>query len=191
MNSTLKMVSRSFVVKVLLVALMLSGVSHAAALNDVSLRLYDQRKVLAGHYSAFCNDNSGFLWVGTDAGLIRFDGNYGDLYRNNELDTYSISDNKIVTLYPDSKGRVWIGTADGLNLYDEASDSFRLVKLPGLLFNGYIRDIAEFPDGRLLFLVAGIGLYTLDLKSVDNNKESDIKCAPLKYRYDDDNVISR
>ncbi|MDE6547939.1 MAG: response regulator, partial [Muribaculaceae bacterium] len=26
---------------------------------------------------------------------------------------------------------------------------------------------------------------------VDNNKESDIKCAPLKYRYDDDNVISR
>ena len=190
MNSTLKMVSRSFVVKVLLIALMLSGVSHAAALNDISLRLYDQRKVLAGHYSAFCNDNSGFLWVGTDAGLIRFDGNYGDLYRNNELDACSISDNKIVTLYSDSKGRVWIGTADGLNLYDEASDSFRLVKLPGLLFNGYIRDIAEFPDGRLLFLVAGIGLYTLDLRSIGND-ESDIACAPLKYRYADDNVISR
>ncbi|MDE6561450.1 MAG: response regulator [Muribaculaceae bacterium] len=190
MNSTLKMVSRSFVVKVLLIALMLSGVSHAAALNDISLRLYDQRKVLAGHYSAFCNDNSGFLWVGTDTGLIRFDGNYGDLYRNNELDACSISDNKIVTLYSDSQGRVWIGTADGLNLYDEASDSFRLVKLPGLLFNGYIRDIAEFPDGRLLFLVAGIGLYTLDLRSIGND-ESDIACAPLKYRYDDDNVISR
>lgn len=189
-KATLKMVSQSVVVRVLLIASMLSVTSHAVAVNDIALRHYDQRKVLAGHYSAFCNDSSGFLWVGTDSGLIRFDGNYGDLYRNNELDTFSISNNKIVTLYSDSKGRVWIGTADGLNLYDEASDSFRIVKLPGMLFNGYIRDIAEFPDGRLIFLVAGIGLYTLDSKSIDN-KETDIKCAPLKYRYDDDNVVSR
>ena len=184
------MMSQSFVVKVLLIAFMLSGASHAAALNDVSVRLYDQKKVMAGHYSAFCNDTSGFLWIGTDSGLIRFDGNYGVLYRNDELNPQSISDNKTVSLYADSHGRIWIGTVDGLNLYDEASDSFRVVKLPGMLFNGYIRDMAEFPDGRMLFLVAGIGLYTIDLKSIGTGK-TDIECKRLKFRYDDESGISR
>ncbi|MDE7420125.1 MAG: helix-turn-helix domain-containing protein [Muribaculaceae bacterium] len=176
--------------RILLLSLGLLSESDAVAINDISVRLYDQRKVLAGNYSSFCNDRDGFLWVGTDAGLLRFDGNHADLYRNDERDSHSISDNKIVSLYSDSKGRTWVGTVDGLNLYDENSNSFRLAKLPGMALNGYVRDMAEFPDGRLLFLVSGIGLFTVDMNSIESD-EPVIKVDPIKLSFDDGTSLSR
>lgn len=181
---------RRFIAKVLLVAVMLSSALHVFALGDVVVRLYNQRNLIAGSYNAFCNDSRGFLWIGTDAGLLRFDGNNSDLYRNDELDPFSMSDNKVVSLFTDSKGRTWIGTFNGLNLYDEQSDSFRLVRLPGLLLNGYIRDISEFPDGRVLFLVSGVGLYTVDMNSIDSGKD-ELQAKRLNYTFDDDKGISR
>ena len=176
--------------RILMLSLCFFCASDAVALHDVAVRLYDQRKILAGNYTSFCNDREGFLWVGTDAGLLRFDGNNADLYRNDERDSHSISDNKIVSLYSDSKGRTWVGTVNGLNLYDDISNSFRVAKLPGMLFNGYIRDIAEFPDGRLLFLVSGVGLYSVDMKSVED-ADADIEVKQLKMSFDDGTGVSR
>ena len=182
--------SRQVAMLVLSIVALMSGVSHARALPDITVRLFDQQKLLAGNYTAFCNDRYGFLWIGTDAGLLRFDGNNSDLYRNDGLETSSISDNKVVSLYTDSYGRTWVGTVDGLNLYDDMSDSFRLVKLPGMRLNGYIRDIVEFQDGRLLFLVAGVGLYTVDMRSIGKGG-SEIEATRLKFAFNDDNGISR
>ena len=190
MNATSKETFPAFIINVLLAVVILSTASHAFALSDFAVRLYNQRNVLAGNYNALCDDSRGFLWIGTYEGLVRFDGNNSDLYRNDESDANSISDNKVVSIFSDSKGRTWVGTFDGLNLYDESRDSFRLVKLPGLLLNGYIRDIAEFPDGRLLFLVSGIGLYTVDRSSLDAGR-SEISAKRLKYGFDDDSGISR
>ncbi len=186
----MKAVKILILVRILLLSLWLLGASEAAALNDISVRLYDQKKILAGNYSSFCNDRDGFLWIGTDAGLIRFDGNYADLYRNDELNPHSISDNKIVSLYTDSKGRTWVGTVDGLNMYDDTTDSFRLAKLPGKLLNGYIRDIVEFPDGRLLFIASGVGIYLIDKNSIEE-EDADIKVSPFNLSFDDGSGISR
>ncbi|MDE6787603.1 MAG: hypothetical protein K2J46_11285, partial [Muribaculaceae bacterium] len=176
--------------RILLLSICFFGAFDVVALHDVAVRLYDQRKILAGNYSSFCNDPDGFLWVGTDAGLLRFDGNNVDIYRNDEHDQNSISDNKIMSLYSDKKGRTWVGTLDGLNLYDENSNSFRLAKLQGMSLNGFVRDMAEFPDGRLLYLVSGIGLYSVDMNSVED-KDSDIKVNRVRLSFDDGSGVSR
>ena len=176
--------------RILFLSICIFGAFDAVALHDVAVRLYDQRKMLAGNYTSFCNDRDGLLWIGTDAGLLRFDGNSADLYRNDERDSNSISANKIVSLYSDGKGRTWVGTVNGLNLYDEKSNSFRLAKLPGMLFNGYIRDIAEFPDGRLLFLVSGVGLFSINMNSIDEGA-SDVEVRRLKLSFDDGAGLSR
>ncbi|MDE5793846.1 MAG: response regulator [Muribaculaceae bacterium] len=176
--------------RILLLSICFFGAFDVVALHDVAVRLYDQRKILAGNYSSFCNDPDGFLWVGTDAGLLRFDGNNVDIYRNDEHDPKSISDNKIMSLYSDKKGRTWVGTLDGLNLYDENSNSFRLAKLQGMSLNGFVRDMAEFPDGRLLYLVSGIGLYSVDMNSVED-KDSDIKVNRVRLSFDDGSGVSR
>ena len=176
--------------RILMLSLCILGASDAAARHDVAVRLYDQRKILAGNYTSMCNDRDGQIWVGTDAGLLRFDGNNADLYRNDERDAHSISANKIVSLYSDSRGRTWVGTVNGLNLYDEKSNSFRIAKLPGLMFNGYIRDITEFPDGRLLFLVSGVGIFSVDMKSAEDD-ESELKVERVKLPDDDGAGVSR
>ena len=134
----------------------------AHAFSDIKVRLLDQREMTAENYSAICQDKEGFVWIGTDAGLLRFDGVRCDRYHNDERDPRSISDTKIVSLLCDSKGRVWVGTVSGLNCYDRASDSFRRIVLPGMSLNGYISDIAEMSDGQMLFVVSGIGLYRFD-----------------------------
>jgi len=63
-------------------------------------------------------DKYGFMWMGSEDGLNRYDGNSFRIYKNNFRDPYSISNNGILTLYEDSKGDLWIGTRKGLNLYD-------------------------------------------------------------------------
>ncbi len=45
-------------------------------------------------------------------------------YKNNPVDFHSLSGNNICDMYTDSSGRLWIGTTNGLNLYDDAKDIF-------------------------------------------------------------------
>lgn len=173
-----------------LLGFLLSSINLAHAQKDVTVRLYDNREMIAGNYTTFCKDGAGFMWIGTDSGLLCFDGNHTDLYRNDELDPHSLSDNKIFSLFCDSGGRLWVGTGSGLNYYDRKTDTFRLVALPGLNLNGFINDITELPDGRLLFLVAGIGFYTLNPASDSLNNVENFTAQRLKLGFNGDNYIS-
>jgi PAS domain S-box-containing protein len=69
-------------------------------------------------------DKYGFMWVGTDDGLNRYDGYNFRVYKNNIRNKYSISSSSIMTLFNDSRGNLWIGTKQGLNLYDRQNDRF-------------------------------------------------------------------
>ncbi|UCH15618.1 MAG: hypothetical protein JSV22_06550, partial [Bacteroidales bacterium] len=82
-----------------------------------------KRKLTASSINKIVKDNSGNLWVGTFNGLnkiiLKNDSPELDTiihFTENPADINSLSDNRIVTLYEDSKGNLWIGTyAGGLN----------------------------------------------------------------------------
>ena len=75
-------------------------------------------------------DNFGFIWLGTQNGLNRFDGQKFKQYKYNEQDSMSISGNFVSKLLEDSTGKIWIGTnGDGLNYYDKNLDAFQRIKL--------------------------------------------------------------
>ena len=57
----------------------------------------------------------GFLWLGTQDGLNKFDGYKFKFYQNNPLDTNSLSGNWVYSIDTDTLGIVWIGTNNGLN----------------------------------------------------------------------------
>lgn len=131
-------------------------------------RLFDDPVVMAGDYTGFCQDNDGYVWIGSNRGLFRFDGNSYDIYRHDDSEEGSLSDNRILGVMCDSKRRVWVATANGLNLYMPDSDSFKVVRLPlHNEFFGYVIGMGEQLDGTIAFVVSGVGLYVVDDASGD------------------------
>lgn len=130
-------------------------------------RLFDDPTVVSGSYTGFCQDKEGYIWIGTNRGLLRFDGNAYDVYRHEDIREGSLSDSRILAVFCDSKGRVWVATANGLNLYQPETDNFKVVKLPSKTFYGYIIAINEQADGTVTFIASGVGLYVINFKEDD------------------------
>lgn len=58
-------------------------------------------------------DRKGFLWIGTESGLNRYDGYEFKVFKNNQNDPGSLPYNSIWSLYEDRAGYIWIGTKNG------------------------------------------------------------------------------
>jgi ligand-binding sensor domain-containing protein len=69
-------------------------------------------------------DNVGFIWIGTQNGLNRYDGYTFTKYNFNPEDKTSLSHNYINFILEDNSNQLWIGTAGGLNKYNRQLDSF-------------------------------------------------------------------
>ena len=116
-------------------------------------------------------DKDGFLWIGTDDGLNRYDGQNITIYKYIRSDKTTIPDNQINELYQDSKGRIWVGTLTGLALYDNNTNqftSFRKDKITkdsiNSLINNEVKAIVEDKNG-FLWIGTGNGLSRLDTKT--------------------------
>src|SRR5262245_19286711 len=89
---------------------------HAIAIPD---------EVPAHLVSALAQDADGFLWIGTQGGLVRYDGYAFRTYRPDPRDPSTIGGTYVRTLRVASDGRIWIGTfADGVSVYDPGTDRF-------------------------------------------------------------------
>jgi two-component system sensor histidine kinase ChiS len=76
--------------------------------------------------ASIVQDRDGFLWVGTEDGLNRYDGYEFKIFQHSPKDPHSISDNHIKSIFEDSKGALWVGTlGGGLNKFDKASGQFK------------------------------------------------------------------
>lgn len=58
-------------------------------------------------------DSKGYLWIGTNDGLNKFNGTIFEVFRNDAHNENSIPENYIRTIYEDSKHRIWISSGDG------------------------------------------------------------------------------
>src|SRR5512138_343393 len=75
---------------------------------------------------AIFQDSKGYLWIGTQDGLNRYDGYTFKVYKHDPDDPSSISYNSILALEEDKNGYLWIGTwGGGLNRFDPATGIFR------------------------------------------------------------------
>ncbi len=74
--------------------------------------------------NAALQDYLGYIWLGTQNGLARYDGYSMDVFKPDERDSGSISGRFISTIYEDGDRNLWIGTLNGLNLLDRSDDSF-------------------------------------------------------------------
>jgi len=71
-------------------------------------------------------DKRGFIWLGTQDGLNKYDGYGFTVYAHDPQNPQSLSDNWIDALYEDSMGILWIGTRrGGLNRFEPVAETFK------------------------------------------------------------------
>lgn len=67
----------------------------------------------------------GFIWLGTQGGLCRWDGYEMQTYQFDKQDSTSLSDSFVHKLFLDCDGTLWVATDMGLSRYCPQQDSFR------------------------------------------------------------------
>jgi signal transduction histidine kinase/ligand-binding sensor domain-containing protein/DNA-binding response OmpR family regulator len=123
-------------------------------------------------------DQQGFLWIGTQSGLNRYDGYNFKVYNTIPGDTNSLSNNNIMSLLVDRKNILWIGTSDGLNSYDIKNNKFAVfINDPdnqNSISDNYIWDMSEDKKGNI-WIGTNRGL----------NKYDNKKNMFVRYKYSD------
>ena len=94
---------------------------------------------------AIARTADGYLWVGTQEGLARFDG-----FRFTVFDTNNepaLPNRYITVLFVDHAGRLWIGTRSGIALFENGV--FKPLNDVAELAHAYVRAITEGRGGRM------------------------------------------
>ena len=82
-----------------------------------------------GAVMSIAQDHHGYIWIGTQEGLDRYDGYSFVTYHDDDEAPKSLLHDTVRALLADSQGRLWVGTDYGLNLFDHESESFSIVDL--------------------------------------------------------------
>lgn len=115
------------------------------------------------HVTAVVQDQRGFIWLGTQDGLVRYDGTRMRVYRPSDTDTTTVSAGYITTLALTGDGKLWVGTAEhGVNLYDLATDRFTRYSLDTGQSTSGVSAIARDAKDRMWFALTRGGLTRFD-----------------------------
>lgn len=123
--------------------------------------------------TCFYRDSRGFLWVGTNTALNRYDGNSFTVFNDNKLSHNNLIGNLISDIVEDDSGYIWVATARGaLNRYEYQTNSFVAFNpfgdtLAMLNENIMVKDLYIDKNNNLWIAILDGGLFKLDLS---NNK---------------------
>src|SRR5580658_3107558 len=134
-----------------MISLAVLGLQNLGFSQEYSYTHYDVAEGLASS-TVYCitQDKEGFIWVGTEAGLCRFDG----MHFNTFTSADGLPDAEILQLFCDSKGRVWMAPFRGSvcyyyngRIYNTENDTLLgAMRLSDIS----IENFAEDADGNIL-----------------------------------------
>lgn len=127
-----------------------------------SYRTYDSNTGLPGSYlSVLEQDRDGFLWMGLETGLFRYDG--FEFYPVEIPDTMTTGYPN--ALFCDSKGTMWIGLTDGSIYTSMPGGSLEHVADTEA---DRINRITAGPDGKIWIVTQAKGIYIADVATAAN-----------------------
>ncbi|SEJ01505.1 Signal transduction histidine kinase [Dyadobacter koreensis] len=137
---------------------------------------------------AVVQDKEGFVWVGTNNGINRYDGYELKKYDLPNDNSEGLSSNRIQALHVDVQGRLWAGAeGSGLYLYDQGKDCFTGIRahvraaefdrLLALLTSNTVKSIHSDSKGILWLGTYDFGVFSLEFDQ--NNFVKNIKQISL------------
>ena len=108
-------------------------------------------------------DSRGYIWIGTNDGLNRYNGYEFKQYKYDKYDKNSIANNYIVNITEDKNGYIWVSTIGGLSKINVDKDEIKNYyskKNSGNLSNNNLWQILCTKDNRIIAsTVDGLNLY--------------------------------
>jgi signal transduction histidine kinase/ligand-binding sensor domain-containing protein/DNA-binding response OmpR family regulator len=98
---------------------------------------------------AIQQDALGFIWIGTQDGLNRYDSKGFKVYRPIKNVKNSLQSYYIRSLFTDHKGQLWVGGNKGISVYNYDTDSFTNYPLPRSIGEWYISSITQDKEHRI------------------------------------------
>ncbi len=106
-----------------------------------------------GIIRAFCRDRDGFTWIGTgEKGLIRLNTRTGESRRFEHTPGKpgGLRNDQVYAILSDSGGKLWVGTGNGLSLWDPGGERFtHFVEEPGQgagIVGNFVKTLYEAPS---------------------------------------------
>jgi len=141
--------------------------------ENYQFRLVEQESSKSGIYT-ITQDQSGFMWIGTNgAGLYKYDGVNYTAYEPNSKRRNFINSNLIYATYVDARNRLWVGTDEGLCVYNRDLDSFDTIEIQKSLKEENVisvKSIIADNSGNLYLGTLKNGLFRFNTKSRKINK---------------------
>ena len=129
-----------------------------AASNDLCFRHFSVEDGLSSNsVRALMQDKYGFLWIGTDEGLNRYDGTTVKLYRLKDRGA-----NEAISSLYSTLNKIWIGTDEGIYIYDYETEDimpFVLATSKNIHIETNTNHIVEDKDKNLWFTTVGQGIF--------------------------------
>ncbi|PHN02926.1 ligand-binding sensor domain-containing protein [Flavilitoribacter nigricans] len=151
---------------------------------DRPLIINSEKGLPSDQVNTVVKDRTGFIWVGTEEGLARFDGLRLDIFQHQRNDTTTIPNNWIECLVVDHTNRLWVGTNRGLCYYRPEDRTFGTIpaSLDSSLAYERILNVHE-DHSRVLWVGTPSRLVRLDLEN-QNKQEFTFSVEPQDSTFD-------
>jgi signal transduction histidine kinase/ligand-binding sensor domain-containing protein len=133
-------------------------------------------------------DSRGYIWIGTQNGLNKFNGYTFESFSTNPTDTNSISNNWIYSIDEDREGNLWIGTKGGLNRFIPSRKKFERINYK----TGYIHNVTDYIYDAVCSFNGTVIINTPPVLTIYNPENKEFKHYYSDLEYDGavkDNII--
>ena len=136
--------------------------SQTARFNRISLEHGLSQEMVQSIFQ----DSQGYIWVGTQNGLNRYDGYQFTSFAHDINNTGSIAGNFVFDIAEDPSGNIWVGlSGDGVSVFEKQTQTFRRYirnsEVHGSLSHNSVRDILVDDLGNI-WLATENGLNRYD-----------------------------
>lgn len=119
--------------------------------------------LLGSNVLSFLQDHQGFIWVGTDKGLSRYDGYRFILFNEDPEVSGSLKGSYVWSIYEDQEHNLWVGT-DWLNFLNRETGKFEQIEIKKDTLSERNRDVEVITgdlQGNIWVGTSGSGLKCL------------------------------
>ncbi len=169
----------------LLVLFLLTYCLGSGILYSQSPRLYSNQQGLANtRIAEAVFDRQNFLWICTDMGLTRFDGQKFTTYLGEKDNPCALQESRVSCFYEDAFARYWVGASDGFYYFCRTENRFTYYPLTADSSMVSVSRIVAHPSLPHCLLVStyGYGIYIFDAQQRKVLREETDRLAMLLPR---------